>query len=215
MVRKLSPIVFALLLFAPLLQAQTGRSSLSVNATGVFGKNSNGNNNNGDNSDYQTVFTSPTKSVGFLATYRYNLNAKSAVDLNYGVTRNTMYYTVNDTTTGGQLYYNIQANVHEATADYVYKPIKIGRLSPFFLAGGGVLIYSPTGQSYGTSSQERQSKPAFLYGGGADYHVFRNLSFRMQYRGLLYKAPDFGVTSLTSNTITHTAEPSFGLVFHF
>jgi hypothetical protein len=36
-----------------------------------------------------------------------------------------------------------------------------------------------------------------------------------EYRGLVYSAPDFGLASLNTNTITHTAQPSAGIVFRF
>ena len=54
----------------------------------------------------------------------------------------------------------------------------------------------------------QQTKPAFLYGGGFDYRIFSSVPFirrssvtnhlalRLQYRGLLYKAPDFKVQNL-------------------
>jgi hypothetical protein len=73
----------------------------------------------------------------------------------------------------------------------------------------------------------QQTKPAFLYGGGLDYRVFsriplirrssltNHLALRLQYRGLLYKAPDFKVQNLFTGARGHTAEPTIGLVVKF
>jgi hypothetical protein len=48
-----------------------------------------------------------------------------------------------------------------------------------------------------------------------DYRLVRALGLRLQYRGLVYKAPDFGLAALSTDSWTHTAEPSVGLVFRF
>jgi hypothetical protein len=41
------------------------------------------------------------------------------------------------------------------------------------------------------------------------------LSFRAEYRGYVYKAPDFNLASLNTDAWTHTAQPSAGIVFRF
>jgi len=56
---------------------------------------------------------------------------------------------------------------------------------------------------------------AFLYGGGADYRLRKAFALRVQYRGLIYKAPDFDVPSLYTGVNGHMAEPSAGIVFKF
>ena len=53
------------------------------------------------------------------------------------------------------------------------------------------------------------------YGGGADFPVVNHVSLRAEYRGLVYNAPDFGLSSLNTNTVTHAAQPSAGIVFRF
>jgi hypothetical protein len=38
---------------------------------------------------------------------------------------------------------------------------------------------------------------------------------RGEYRGFVYKDPDFGIKGLNSDTWTHTAQPSAGVVYRF
>ena len=59
------------------------------------------------------------------------------------------------------------------------------------------------------------TKAAFVYGGGADIDLTRRFALRFQYRGLVYKRPDFGLASLKSDATTHTAQPSAGFVIRF
>jgi opacity protein-like surface antigen len=76
------------------------------------------------------------------------------------------------------------------------------------------MIFHPTGSSnaFGAGTQ---AKGAFLYGVGTDYALSRHFSLRAEYRGFVYKDPDFGVRSLNTNSWTHTAQPSAGVVYHF
>ena len=192
-------------LLTTLALAQNSRSDLSVNLTGDFSQQSEGNN----------VIQDSSNSLGFLATYRFKVDRLNSLEINYGLTRNTQYYAARSVVTGEQNFFAIQTNANEVTADYVLTPWKSGRLNPFLLAGGGVLIFNPTGNSFGTTASDTEIKGAFSYGGGADYRLLRNLALRLQYRGLVYKAPDFYVPGLATGSVAHTAEPSLGLVFHF
>jgi opacity protein-like surface antigen len=64
-------------------------------------------------------------------------------------------------------------------------------------------------------SSERARKGTFVYGGGADWPLLKHVTLRTEYRGLVYKAPDFGLRSLNTDAVTHTAQPSVGIAFHF
>ena len=48
-----------------------------------------------------------------------------------------------------------------------------------------------------------------------DPSVVFHLALRLQYRGLLYKAPDFKVQNLFTGDQGHLAEPSAGIVIKF
>jgi outer membrane immunogenic protein len=197
-------ILFALssLLLPSLSAAQENRSDVAVSFTGGFNRDSSG----------SGLLQTPTNSGGFLASYRLGFASHSAVELNYGYSRNSQYYT--DSLLGplaGQ-----QAAVHEATAAYVFSLGHSTRLDPFVLGGSGALVFSPNSNSFNSIvGAGTQPKPAFLYGGGLDYRLRGGLGLRVQYRGLVYKAPDFGLSELSTGSWTHTAEPSAGLVFRF
>lgn len=62
---------------------------------------------------------------------------------------------------------------------------------------------------------ERQATGVFAYGAGADFPVVRHVWLRAEYRGLVYSTPDFGLRNISTNAITHIAEPSAGIVFRF
>jgi outer membrane immunogenic protein len=199
-------ILFAgLFLCATLAYAQAGRSDISLSVTGDFSKQTEG----------SDVLQTASNSAGLLATYRFSFTPKNAAEINYGLTRNSQYYSMTNGYTGYSYFYAVQTNIHEATVDYVFRPMKSGRFSPFVLAGGGALIFAPTGYSYGTDAEEKQTKGTFLYGGGTDFRVAKNIAVRLQYRGLLYKAPDFSVPGIASGGSGHIAEPTLGVVFHF
>lgn len=153
-----------------------------------------------------------TDTGGFLVGYRYHFNRWLAAEGVYGYDRNTQQYF----SSAGLS--RVQANVHQATGGFVISlPTSPRfRLSPYLLAEGGALVFDPTGNSFGTvPGAGRQAVGVFAYGGGVDYPVVKYLSLRAEYRRLVYNSPDFGLSSLTTDKITHTAQPSAGVVFRF
>ena len=95
-------------------------------------------------------------------------------------------------------------------------PLHLRGINTYALAGGGGLIFDPTG-NFGDSvpGGSTQGRGAFLYGAGADHAFTRHLSLRAEYRGFVYKNPDFGLHALNTGSWAHTAQPSAGIVFHF
>jgi len=182
--------------------AQESRSEISVQGTGFFTKDTTG----------QGTTDRSTNSGGVLVGYRYNFNRWLAGEAVYGYNRNTQQFF----TSSGLS--RVQANVHEATGGFVFHvpaPARF-RLSPYVLAEGGALVFDPTNNAFGTvSGAQRQTTGVFAYGGGADFPIVKHVALRAEYRGLVYNAPDFGLSALNTNKITHTAQPSAGLVLHF
>ena len=179
--------------------AQETRSEVSVQGTGFFTKESDGNG----------VQDHVTNTGGFLIGYRYNINRWLAAEANYGYDRNTQTYF-------GSGLGRVQSNVHQATGEAVVKLPSLLRLQPYALAGGGALMFDPTGNAGGSfTSAKFEAKGAFVYGAGADYAFTKHISLRAEYRGYVYKAPDFNLASLNTNAWTHTAQPSAGIVFRF
>ena len=179
--------------------AQESRSEISLQGTGFFTKDSGGNG----------VQNHVTNTGGFLVGYRYNINRWLAAEANYGYDRNTQSYF-------GSRLGRVQSNVHQATGEAVVKLPSFLRLQPYALAGGGALMFDPTGNAGSSfTGATWQAKGAFVYGAGADYAFTRHISLRAEYRGYVYKTPDFNLASLNTNTWTHTAQPSAGIVFRF
>jgi outer membrane immunogenic protein len=179
--------------------AQETRSEISVQGTGFFTKDSDGNG----------LRDHVTNTGGFLLGYRYNINRWLAAEANYGYDRNTQTYFG-----GGSG--RVQSNVHQATGEAVVKLPSFFRLQPYALAGGGALMFDPTGNAGGSfSGATFEAKGAFVYGAGADYTFTKHLSLRAEYRGYVYKAPDFNLASLNTDAWTHTAQPSAGFVYRF
>jgi len=181
--------------------AQESRSEISLEGTGFFTKDTSG----------QGISRTTTDTGGFQVGYRYNINRWLAAEGNYGYDRNTEKYF------GGFGESRVQANVHAVTGDVVVKlPLRVKGISTYALAGGGGLIFDPTGNFGGSvPGASSQGKGAFLYGGGADYAFTLHLSLRAEYRGFVYKNPDFGLAGLRTDSWTHTAQPSAGVVLHF
>jgi len=186
--------------------AQNLRSEVSIQGTGNITKNS-------DNLD---IPHEATKSGGFLAGYRYHLNSWFAVQGDYGYTRNTQKYF--DPVFG---FAAIQANVQQLTGEAVITAPTSSRVRPYALAGVGGLFFRPTNSlnnsfvGVGNNTGNNQAKAAFVYGGGVDFDLTRYVAFRAEYRGLVYKIPDFQIPGLASDAFTHTAQPSIGLVWRF
>jgi opacity protein-like surface antigen len=190
----------ALFMFAlPALAQDSGGSEVSVDFTGNFQSQTSG----------LGVTDNPTYSGGFLANYRYHFNDWSAIEVNYDYTRfSQYYYPSSDSIT--------QANAQEFTLAYVNtlgtKPT--ARIRPFVEAGTGVLVFSPINAG-STVAGLTDGRPVFLYGAGVDWRATPRISLRVGYRGLLYKAPDFSVSSQLTNAFTNMSEPYVGVAFRF
>jgi opacity protein-like surface antigen len=104
----------------------------------------------------------------------------------------------------------VNAHTHEATAAYVFRyPLK--KLTPFVLAGVGGLVFDPKD----VPAANIQARPAFVYGGGADFNITKRVFFRAGYRGLVYNTPNFDIPALNVDRTTHRAEPFGGIGFRF
>jgi opacity protein-like surface antigen len=200
--RRLLVIIAATVMLAAGAVAQEGRSEISIQGTGIFPKDSTGQGN----------LQRGTETGGFLVGYRYHINRWLAAEGVYGYSRNSQQFF-----TPGS-FARVQANAHEATGGFVVNvPVSARfRVSPYVLAEGGALVFDPTGNSFvSVPGAQRQTTGVFVYGGGADFPIMKHISIRAEYRGLVYNAPDFGLRGFNTNSITHTAQPSAGIVFRF
>ena len=217
MLRTCGIAVAAIFLLTSIGFAQDNRYEVSLNGGAVFSKQSEGNG---------TTLT-PTTSGNVLVTGRYRFSEHSSVEINYAHTANSQIYF------SSPLTYRIHTTIGEYSGAYVFNFHQSTKFEPFIFAGGGALVFYPSYDSntvdevLTTIPASRQTKPAFLYGGGVDWRIFSSLPFirgsdvsshlalRLQYRGLVYKAPDFKVQNLFTGDRGHMAEPTIGIVVRF
>src|SRR5256886_5759358 len=112
--------------------AQEIRSAISLQGTGFFTKDADGNG----------IRQHATDTGGFLVGYRYNFNRWLAAEANYGYDRNTQIYFGG---TGAR----VESNIHQITGSAVVNLASFARLQPYALAGGGALVFDPTGNAEG------------------------------------------------------------------
>jgi hypothetical protein len=187
----------------PALQ-RVGASEISVDFTGDFPKKT----CSGGQIDPCTTGQSVdgNNSGGLLLTYRQNFTRWSAIELNYDYTRFAESYGTGAVT---------RARVDEVTVAYVlsFRSLTGGHFAPFAEVGLGALIFSPTSSTI--SGPIPQDRAPLLYGGGFDISDGGHLAVRLGYRGLIFQAPDFAVSSLVTGGISHIAEPYVGIVVRF
>ncbi len=178
-------------------------SQVTVQGTGLITKDT--------NSDSSPLSQHTTKSGGFLVGYSYQFNSWAGAEGNYGYTQNTL------NTFGSFGQSSIRSDFHEMTGAFVaHIPVNARRVRPYALAGAGALVFNPTDEAKSANTGiDRQTKGAFVYGGGANFDIARNFGVRAEYRSLVYKAPDFKVDSSNLDKVTHLAQPSVGFYFRF
>ena len=197
--RSIAAVVFGVffMFIASARADEHNTQEVGVLGTGFFTKDSSSN----------VLNQHTTNSGGFLVSYRYHFNRWFGADVSYGWNRDTQQ---NISSTGSL---NVQSNVHQATVAAVMNlPWSTARFNPYVLAGTGALVFAPTQNAGATvPGAGNQAKATFVYGGGFTKHF----TFRMEYRGLVYGRPDFGVNALRSGLTTNTAQPSAGVIFRF
>jgi opacity protein-like surface antigen len=185
-----------LILFGISSSAQEVRNEVTVQGSGFFKKQT----------TVDGITDEPTNSGGVMAGYRLNLKNWLAVEGDYDYFRNDQKFLSSSGTTF------MLMNVHAATGTAIvklpsFKAPAVRIVSPFVLA----MFFDPRG---GPVNQE-QTRGAFVYGGGFDVPMAKHIALRAEYRGFVYKIPDFEMTSLKVDKYTHSAVPSVGLVFRF
>ena len=201
--RKAIIVAVAAVLGSSLIaSAQENRSEISLQGGGLFTKNTVGN-----GTSY-----SATESGGVLGTYRYHLSHWLSLEGAYGYSLNTQRYALSSGA------FRIQSGLHDFTGSLVVNlPSRPhSRFNPYLLAGGGGLRFAPTDNQVNTvSGAQSQTKGVFVYGVGANWGIYKGLSLRAEYRGLVYSTPDFGFGALATNSVTHTAVPTVGISLRF
>ena len=197
--KKLLELAVILSCFAISSWAQEVRHEVTVQGSGFFQKQTTS----------AGITNDPSNSGGVMVGYRFNLKRWLAVKGDYDYFRNHETYLSSNGTTF------IPMNTHAATGVAIlklpsFKVPAAKMLSPFVLAGGGAMFFDPR-----RGSVSEQTRGAFVYGGGVDVPMSKHFLVRAQYRGFIYKTPDFEMTNLKVDKYTHSAVPSVGLVFTF
>ena len=194
--KRMIVCVLVLVSFCSFAAAQETRHEITVQGSGFFNKESTG----------LGIKNTPTNSGGFMAGYRFNIKSWLSAEADYDYFRNSQKYSSASGLTA------VSTNVHAITGNAVIKmPVTIKSLKPYALVGGGAMVFDPRN----SSSVSSQTVGTFVYGAGADYPITSRIAFRGQYRGFVYKAADFDVSSLKTDKFTHSAVPSLGLVLNF
>jgi outer membrane immunogenic protein len=193
-------LLFALLPFLAVAgRAQESRQDVSVSVSGIFPPFIVGN----------TVQQTGTYGLGGLASYRYMLTPRSALEVNYQYGQNSQkYYTSFQRA-------RVHTRMQEFSGAYVYN-LTFKRYNPFIEGGPAGFIMSPLNDASTTAIDAKQETlVGAMYGGGLAYEISPSFDVRVEYRGLLMKTPDFGLSQLKVGRFYNVNNPVIGFAYHF
>jgi outer membrane immunogenic protein len=200
--KKTMLLLGALMVSAAAGYAQESRQDASVSANVNFAPQVTGN----------SVQKNTSMTLGFVASYRYLLTPRSALEVNYGYAQNTQYYQVFGKKNGG-----IHTLQQEFSGAYVYN-LNFKRFNPFLEAGPGAIIFTPL-KDAGTSDfdAKRNTNIGAIIGGGVAYELSPSFDIRAEYRAFLVKTPNFSLPGAVFNTNRYEviSTPSIGIAYHF
>jgi outer membrane immunogenic protein len=192
----------ALLLSATAGFAQESRQDVSISAIGLFAPNITGN----------AVHLSTTSTLGVLASYRFMLTPRSALELNYSFAQFSEKYV-----TSFAPNVRIHTRAQEMSGAYVFN-MNFRKFNPFIEAGPGAIIFTPI-QDAGTNqlSAAQNTNIGALFGGGLAYELSPSFDIRAEYRGFVVKTPDFSLPGniLRTNRYEVISTPAIGIAYHF
>ncbi|MGC9197784.1 MAG: outer membrane beta-barrel protein [Acidobacteriaceae bacterium] len=192
-----------LLCTAAVGHAQESRQDASISLFGVYAPPVYG-------LDIHPMITTTTG--GFLASYRYMMTPRSAVEVNYGYFGNSLKYNAIAEPNTRSI-----VRVQEVTAAYVYMRT-YKRYNPFVEAGLGAEVYLPI-LDYQTTNLDFKTEmvPGLLFGGGLAYELSPSWDLRVEYRIFASRAPTMGNPAGLTQTNRYYAlmTPSLGVAYHF
>ncbi|MEO6805558.1 MAG: acyloxyacyl hydrolase [Edaphobacter sp.] len=200
--KKTMLLLGALMLSAAAGYAQESRQDASISGSAAFAPAVTGN----------SVQKNTSMTIGLVASYRYMLTPRSALEVNYGYQQNTQYYQVFGKKNGG-----IHTLQQEISGAYVFN-LNFKNFNPFLEAGPGAMIFSPL-KDVGTSDLDARQTTAIgaLFGGGVAYELSPSFDIRAEYRAFLVKTPSFSLPGGVFNTNRYEviSTPSIGIAYHF
>jgi outer membrane immunogenic protein len=192
----------ALLVGALSAHAQESRQDVSLSAVGNFPPQVNG----------QGSQLNADPALGALASYRFMLTPRSALEGNYGFSQYQSHLL--DTSAK---HYDIHTRQQEASVGYVYSR-NYRNYNPFADVGVGAIMFSPI-KDFETQSLDakRQVSLGGYFGAGVAYEISPSFDIRAQYRGFLVKAPSFGLDNDNFKTGRYEviSQATLGVAYHF
>ncbi|MGA7159086.1 MAG: outer membrane beta-barrel protein [Acidobacteriaceae bacterium] len=183
--------------------AQESRQDASVSFFGVYAPAVYG-------EDIHPMTTTVTG--GLLASYRYMLTPRSAVELNYTFAQDSIKYNPISEPNS-----RVHTRQQEMSGAYVYMRT-YKRYNPFVEGGIGAEIFTPI-LDYGSTQLDLKQTMQIggLFGGGLAYEISPSFDIRAEYRGFMMRAPTFGVSGglFTTNRFYILMTPSIGVAYHF
>lgn len=179
------------------------------------------------------VTQSGSPSVGVFGTFHQSFTRWLGYNVNFGYTRfsenysNGQSFVPNSTSTflatSSFVRGSVKTDMMDLTVAGVIEGPRTRRFSTFAQFGGGGLFFEPVDSKIGATQQTR---PAMVFGTGANFKLTDHLALRAEYRGLFYKSPDFNVTDITpgmtstnqfpmTRLFTITSTPAVSLVYRF
>jgi len=181
--------------------AQESRQDVSLSATGLFAPEVNGNG----------AKLNTNSTVGALASYRYMLTPRSALEANYGFAQYTDYLT------NSAYRYKVHTRQQEISLGYVYSR-NYRRFNPFLEGGPAIVLFSPL-KDFGTTTLDarRTTSIGGMFGGGVAYELSPSFDLRLQYHAVVVKAPSFGIqgSNFSTNRYELISTPALGIAYHF
>ena len=191
-------ILLSALVLSTAAYAQESRQDISISGVGLLPPVVHG----------SDIVLRPTKTAGVLLSYRYLLTPHSALEANYSFAQNSNYFTV-----GGVYEGPVHTRQQEGTVGYVYG-LNFKHFNPFVEGGVGGVFYTPILQGTFTLDAASNTRIAAMVGGGVAYEVSPSFDVRLQYHGLIDKAPQF-VTRFNTNRYQLVSMPAIGIAYHF
>lgn len=182
--------------------AQESRQDVSVGAMGIFPPTSIGN----------AVMETPSNTLGGLASYRYMLTPRSALEGNFGYWQNTEHFVTPSNAPSG---IRVHARNIELSGAYVFN-FSFRNFNPFVEAGPAAIISRPIlDRGTQTFDTKGSTNVGALFGGGIAYEISPSFDIRAQYRGIVSKAPSFNIPNFSTGRYGVTNLPAISIAYHF
>jgi outer membrane immunogenic protein len=194
---------FLLFLLLPFLavasQAQESRQDISLSVAGIFPPFITGN----------AVQQSGTYGLGGLVSYRYMLTPRSGLEVNYQYAQNSQkYYT-------SFAFNRVHDRMQEFSAAYVLNA-NFKSWNPFIEGGPAAFMFAPLDDASTTLLDFKgQTILGAVYGGGVAYELSPSWDIRAEYRGLLMKTPNLGISTIKTGRFYNVYNPVIGIAYHF